>query len=322
MATRNNVHFFDAHPEQGDYRREILAGLRTRPRSVNPKWFYDSAGSELFAAITQLPEYYPTRTEVALLERYRGEIGRRCGTGTVFIEPGSGNCEKARLLLEDLAPAAYVPLDISAQFLREAAMQLGDEYPWLPVHAICADFGAFPTFEAQLPRGKRVIFYPGSTIGNLEPQAAVTFLAGLRDVIGSDGGILIGVDLHKDTARLEAAYNDSAGVTARFNLNMLTHINRLLGTDFDTAAFAHRAFYNEDLRRIEMHLVRLREQTVRCAEAEFHFRAQETLHTENSYKYTVDAFAALAGEAGLEQQQSWVDAEQLFSVHYLAANPR
>lgn len=318
IANSDNVCFFDAHPAVGNYRSEILAGLSGTPKSVDPKWFYDSVGSELFAEITRVPEYYPTRTEVGLLTKYREQISQRCGRGCVFIEPGSGNSEKVRLLLDDLVPAAYVPLDISAEFLRNAAIDLGDEYPWLPIQAICADFGAIESFQEHLPTGKRVIFYPGSTIGNMEPQTARSFLRGLRDLVGDNGGVLVGVDLHKDTARLEAAYNDSAGITARFNLNMLTHINGLLDADFDTSAFSHRAFYNEALRRIEMHLVSEREQTVRCAGENIHFEKEETVHTESSYKYTVSGFTELVAAAGLSVQQTWVDEDELFSLHYLA----
>lgn len=318
VAESGNVSFFDAHPAQGDYRSEIIAGLSSEPKTVNPKWFYDKRGSELFAEITEQPEYYPTRTETALLEQHRAAISERCGRGCVFIEPGSGNCEKARLLLDELAPTAYVPIDISASFLRQAAQDLGRDYAWLPVNAICADFNDFDSFESHLPAGKRVVFYPGSTIGNLEPDAANTFLRSVRDLIGADGGMLVGVDLHKGTSRLDAAYNDSAGVTAAFNLNMLTHVNRLLEGNFKEDAFSHRAFYNEKEQRIEMHLVSRVEQSVHCAGHTFQFRAGETLHTESSYKYTVEGFTRLAADAGLNVQESWIDPERLFSLHYLS----
>ena len=318
-ALRGKVSFLDAHPAQGDYRSEILAGLRETPKTIDPKWFYDSTGSQLFDDITRLPEYYPTRTETALLSQYREAISQRCGRGCVFIEPGSGSSEKVRLLLNELAPSAYVPLDISASFLRDAAQALGNEYPWLPITAICGDFNAMDTFAARLPAGRRVIFYPGSTIGNLEPEAARAFLGGLHSLIGSTGGALIGVDLHKATARLEAAYNDSAGVTRRFNLNLLTHLNLLLDADFDPSNFEHYAFYNETLRRIEMHLVSTCEQTVTCAGERVHFLEGERLHTENSYKYSLEDFAALAGAAGFSVRESWIDDEELFSLHYLEA---
>jgi len=312
-----NVAFHDLHPAVGDSRSEALAGLRAAQKRVDPKHFYDARGSRLFEAITRLPEYYPTRTETAILRREARAIAGSCGTRAVLIEPGSGNCEKVQLLLDALRPAAYVPVDISAAFLRDAAEALGDAFPWLPVRAICADFNAAPELDDYLPPGRRLVFYPGSTIGNLEPPAARDFLRRLAGWLGEDGGALVGVDLHKDPAVLERAYNDSAGVTAAFNLNVLNSLNRLLDADFDSAAFSHRAFYDERRQRIEMHLVSQREQAVRCSGEAIHFAAGETLHTENSYKYTVEGFAGLAAEAGLAVREHWVDPRQLFSVHYL-----
>ncbi|GMG86755.1 L-histidine N(alpha)-methyltransferase [Biformimicrobium ophioploci] len=312
-----NVHFHNLHPSVGDSRSEILQGLQGKRKTINPKWFYNKAGSALFEQITRLPEYYPTRTEIRILQENRQEISARCGHGCVLMEPGSGNCEKARLLLDTLQPAAYAPLDISAGFLEEAATRLGNEYPWLKVHAVCADFNDGWPCEEALPAGKRVVFYPGSTIGNLEPESARKFLCRVRKLIGDEGGLLIGVDLHKSEARLNAAYNDGAGVTARFNLNVLNHVNQLLDAEFDEAQFSHRAFYNRDHRRIEMHLVSEQAQSVRCGGEDIAFASGETIHTENSYKYTVKDFAELAGTAGLTLAQSWLDPDRLFSVHYL-----
>jgi dimethylhistidine N-methyltransferase len=312
-----NVAFHDLHPALGDSRAEALAGLRAAQKRVDPKHFYDAHGSRLFEAITRLPEYYPTRTETAILRREARAIAGKCGTGSVLIEPGSGNCEKVQLLLDALRPAAYVPLDISAAFLCDAAAALGEAFPWLPVRAICADFNAAPELDAYLPPGRRLIFYPGSTIGNLEPPVAQDFLRRLAGWVGEDGGALIGVDLHKDAATLERAYNDSAGVTAAFNLNALNSLNRLLEADFDPAAFSHRAFYNAERQRIEMHLVSHRDQVVHCAGEPVAFAEGETLHTENSYKYTIDGFAHLAAGAGLAVREHWVDPDRLFSVHYL-----
>lgn len=316
----DNVHFHDAHPTPGDSRSEILAGLQAKNKKIDPKWFYDAAGSALFEQITQLPEYYPTRTEIGILKQNRAAISACCGSNCVLIEPGSGNSEKARLLLDALRPAAYVPLDISADFLRETADQLGHDYPWLSINAICADFSQSWLFTESLPEGRRVVFYPGSTIGNLEPAEARDFLNRVRELIGGDGGLLIGVDLHKSSDRLHAAYNDDSGITARFNLNVLSHINAVLDADFDTGRFYHRAFYNTDERRIEMHLVSEREQSVSCADQDIRFENGESIHTENSYKYTVDDFAALAASAGLARRQSWLDDDNLFSVHYFEAN--
>jgi len=315
-----NVHFHDAHPASVDGLAELMTGLQDDPKRIDPKWFYDERGSELFEQITGLPEYYPTRTEIGILRDNRDAISRRCGQGCVFIEPGSGNCEKARLLLDTLKPAAYVPLDISADFLRDAAHQLGSEYAWLDVRAICADFNREWTWLDKLPPGRRVVFYPGSTIGNLEPADAEAFLLRVRRLVGDDGGVLIGVDLHKSSECLNEAYNDSEGVTAQFNLNALEHINEQYHADFDTARFSHRAFYNADQRRIEMHLVSDESQSVRCSETHIEFERGETIHTESSYKYTVDSFRALAASAGLTLEASWMDDNRLFSVHYLSAS--
>ena len=312
-----NVSFLDEHPAVGDSREELLLGLQQGQKIINPKYFYDHRGSELFDQITRLPEYYPTRTEIEILTRYRKEISAACETGCLFIEPGSGNCEKARLLLDDLRPSAYVPVDISADFLLQAATQLGSEYPWLSVRAVCADFNYSWSFLDDLPEGKRVVFYPGSTIGNLEPKAAVAFLKRVRSVLGNNGGALMGVDLHKSSERLNAAYNDAAGVTAQFNLNVLGRVNELLDAEFDPAAFRHHAFYDSQKQRIEMHLISECAQTVPCNGTPIDFAQGESIHTENSYKYTLEGFAELADSAGLSVEQSWLDDEQLFSVHYL-----
>jgi L-histidine Nalpha-methyltransferase len=319
QAEDSNVSFCNEHPAAGDNREELLAGLAQTQKVINPKYFYDEKGSKLFDRITRLPEYYPTRTEIDILTRHRQEISKACETGCLFIEPGSGSCEKARLLLDDLQPSAYVPVDISADFLFQAATQLGKEYPWLAIRAVCADFNQSWSFVDDLPTGKRVVFYPGSTIGNLEPDNALTFLKRVRAMVGEDGGVLIGVDLHKSSSRLTAAYNDAQGVTAEFNRNVLTSINGLLDADFNPATFAHHAFYNSEQRRIEMHLVSEMAQTVRCNGSHIEFDEGETIHTESSYKYTLAGFTKLAAGAGLSLEQSWLDDEELFSVHYLSA---
>lgn len=317
LGSISRVSFRDEHPDLGDGRAEILRGLQLPQKSVNPKWFYDQRGSELFDQITRLPEYYPTRTESAILNENRASIAANCGDESVFIEPGSGSSEKVRILLEAVRPAVYVPVDISADFLHQSAKALGDEYPWLDIFAVCADFNAGWDFLSELPSARRVVFYPGSTIGNLDPVMAQTFLRTIGKLVGKDGGVLIGVDTHKSTSRLEAAYNDDAGVTAEFNLNVLRRMNALLDADFDEAAFSHRAFYNEDLRRIEMHLVSDVSQQVDCAGETLDFKAGETIHTECSYKYSLEDFAALATSAGLQIVETWQDDEALFSVHYL-----
>ncbi|MFT6286072.1 MAG: dimethylhistidine N-methyltransferase [Alcanivorax sp.] len=313
----SNVSFRDEHPAAGDVRSEILAGLEAQPKSINPKYFYDTVGSQLFEQITQAPEYYPTRTEKKLLDEYQDEIAEYCGSDCIFIEPGSGNCEKVRLLLSSFKPAVYVPIDIAADFLKSAAMQLGRECPWLKIQAVCADFNQSWSFVDGLPAGKKVVFYPGSTIGNLEPDAALRFLKRICSVVGSGGGALIGVDLHKSSERLNAAYNDAEGVTADFNFNALTRVNEVLDAEFDRAEFEHKAFYNTELQRIEMHLVSRRGQSIRCNGGSISMSPGESIHTENSYKYSIAGFSELAVSAGLQVQRSWVDEDNLFSVHYL-----
>lgn len=313
----DKVVFRNEHPDLSHSREEILAGLQTTQKTVNPKWFYDEYGSQLFDQITRLPEYYPTRTEVAILTENREQISARCGHGCLFIEPGSGSSEKVRILLDTLQPAAYVPMDISADFLQSAALELGGEYPWLDIYAVCADFNQGWSFLDALPTGKRVVFYPGSTIGNLEPKLAAEFLIRVRDMMGENGGALVGVDTHKSTDRLNAAYNDSQGVTAKFNLNVLRRLNEVMDAEFEEDSFRHHAFYNTEVRRIEMHLVSERKQSVRCNGGTVEFALGETLHTESSYKYTPQSFAALVEAAGLKLAQSWMDADELFSVHYL-----
>ncbi|MEE4145119.1 MAG: L-histidine N(alpha)-methyltransferase [Halieaceae bacterium] len=314
-----NVIFEDQQPDAGESRAELLAGLQLPQKKINPKYFYDARGSELFEQITELQEYYPTRTEIDILKRHAGEIARYCGSDCVLVEPGSGSSEKVRLLLDSVRPAAYVPVDISADFLYESALKLGSEFPWLTVHAICADFADQWQSRTELPEGRRVVFYPGSTIGNMEPRDATAFLSSLRQWIGSDGGVLVGVDLHKSEQVLNAAYNDARGVTARFNLNILNSVNKLADADFSGKKFTHRAFYNRHLKRIEMHLVSREVQTVNVNGSAIQFDKGETLHTENSYKYSLQDFEALAGAAGFSLQKSWLDDNKLFSVHYLGA---
>jgi dimethylhistidine N-methyltransferase len=316
----SNVVFEDQQPTVGDCREELLAGLRQEQKQINPRYFYDARGSELFERITQLDEYYLTRAERSILANHADDIARCCGTGCVLIEPGSGSSEKVRLLLDALRPAAYVPLDISAEFLYASALKLGREFPWLRVHSICADFAGPWHERTELPAGRRVVFYPGSTIGNMEPRRAREFLFGLRGWIGEDGGLLVGVDLHKSEGILNAAYNDAEGVTAEFNLNILSAVNSLAGADFRQEGFTHRAFYNKALRRIEMHLVSREPQTVNVNGSTIEFRPGESLHTENSYKYSPESFEALGASAGFTLQRSWFDAARLFSFHYLTVS--
>ena len=313
----DNVFFENQLPAPGDSRAELLAGLQQRQKQINPKYFYDARGSELFEKITQQQEYYPTRAERKILVDNAIEIAECCGSDCILIEPGSGSSEKVRLLLDTLQPVAYVPVDISAEFLYESALKLGRDFPWLRVYSICADFSDHWKMHADLPDGRRVVFYPGSTIGNMEPQDAQVFLSELRQWIGEDGGVIIGVDLHKSEKLLNAAYNDVEGVTAEFNLNILNSVNKITDGDFRLQDFSHRAFYNEELRRIEMHLESKASQTVKINGSSIELRKGETLHTESSYKYSLESFSALCVAAGLQLRKSWLDQEKLFSVHYL-----
>jgi len=318
-AVPDNVVLSDLNPRVRDKRSEILDGLMQTQKSIDPKYFYDAHGSELFERITGLPEYYPTRTERQILENNADAMAESCGQRCVLIEPGSGSSEKVRLLLDAMKPAAYVPMDISAGFLEQSAIQLAEEYPWLRVHAVCADFASLEKVPEDVPDGRFVVFYPGSTLGNMEPAGAVGFLQRLGGWLNGDGGILIGIDMHKSTRTLEAAYNDRQGVTARFNLNVLNHINTLTNADFDPGSFSHRAFYNEAEQRIEMHLVSKQDQVVNLGDTRIGFARGETIHTENSYKYTREKFSEVTRDAGFEIRSSWYDEQNLFGVHYLEA---
>jgi dimethylhistidine N-methyltransferase len=312
--------FDDVAPEREDFLSDVLTGLVGMPKSLPCKYLYDERGSDLFQQICELPEYYPTRTETALLldcaEAISAAIGPRCR----LIEYGTGSSEKMRILLGALKlPSSFVSVDISREHLLQATSALARDYPEVDVHAVCADF----TKPFVVPRstknlvGKTVAFFPGSSLGNFHHREAVEFLMNTANVIGPGGGLVIGIDLKKDVDILNAAYSDSAGVTAAFNLNLLVRINGELGGTFDADAFKHHAFYNEEKGRIEMHIVSLKEQTVGVGGKEIHFDEGETIHTENSYKYDIDEFQDLAHEAGFESAQVWTDPGHLFSVHYL-----
>ncbi len=301
-----------------NFAADVLAGLSATPKRLPAKYFYDSAGSLLFEEITRLPEYYPTRTEIGIFEDKASEISALLPRGAALVEFGSGSTQKVRTLLRASPQiAAYVPVDISADYLAEESRGLERDVPRLAVLPVAADF----TKPFELPaavRGRRSVgFFPGSTIGNFEPVEAAAFLRLAADVLGPGARMIVGVDLVKDRQVLHAAYNDAAGVTAKFNLNLLVRINRELGADFDIAAFRHRAFYNEKLRRIEMHLESLKDQAVRIAGRSITFRAGETIHTENSYKYDPDTFRTLAQAAGWRSIALWTDARKYFSVHAL-----
>jgi dimethylhistidine N-methyltransferase len=316
-ATAGRVHFHDLHPTPADIRTEVLAGLALPQKRLSPKYFYDAEGSRLFDAICELPEYYPTRTEIGILHRYGGEMASRLGRDALLIELGSGSSLKIRTLLEALRPAVYMPVDISGEHLLHSAQDLAAAFPDLVIHAVCADYSTAFVLPLDHHEHPRVAFFPGSSVGNFEPPAAARFLERVGQVLGPGGRLLIGVDLVKDIRRLTAAYNDADGVTAAFNLNLLARINRELGADFDVDAFRHDAFFNAELSRIEMHLVSTRPQRVQVAGQSFDFTEGETIHTECSYKYRIDGFHALAAESGFTAEQVWTDSDDLFSVHCL-----
>ncbi len=311
------VRFYDRHPPETDMHREVMEGLLATPPRISPKYFYDQRGSELFEAITETPEYYPFRTEVALLEQYGGEMAELLGSDGLLVELGSGSSRKTRLLLDALRPAAYMPVDISREFLRGAASALAADYPGMEVYATCADFTQALELPPEASILSRAVFFPGSSIGNFEPADARQLLQNIAGSLGRGGYLLIGVDLQKDHVVLNRAYNDEAGYTAAFNRNILNHINRALGADFDPDCFRHCAYYNETAERVEMHLVSCCIQQVSLGERRFSFCHGDTIHTENAYKYTHDGFTALAKSAGFEPVAMWMDERAYFSVHCL-----
>jgi dimethylhistidine N-methyltransferase len=302
------------------FRADVLAGLSARPQKrLSPRYFYDAAGSRLFDRITELDEYYPTRTELGILRTHAGAMAARCGPGCLLVELGAGSLTKVRLLLDRLdRPAGYVPVDVSGDHLRAAAAALADDYPDLDVRPLVADFTR-PFDLPPVPAARRVAYFPGSTIGNFDPPDADELLRRVARLVGPGGGLLLGADLRKDEAVLERAYNDAAGVTAAFNLNLLARINRELGGDFDLGAFRHHAFYDRSRSRIEMHLVSAKAQRVRVGRRAFDFRAGETIHTENSYKYDLGELAEQAALCGLRLDEAWTDEQNYFAVLYLTA---
>lgn len=306
--------------DKSAFARDAIGDLSQAQKRLSAKYFYDSTGSELFEAITRLPEYYPTRAELAILKDRGTDIAAFVPKGAALVELGAGSTTKARLLLKRCAVLAYVPVDISGDFVKAQADDLRRDFPSLDVHPVAADFTApFPLPEAIAAMPK-VGFFPGSTIGNFEPHEARRLLRSSAQILGSGARMIIGVDLEKDERVLKEAYNDSAGITARFNLNVLVRINRELGGNFDLSAFIHRAIYNRERRRIEMHLISQKSQVAGFLGSSFTFRAGESIHTENSYKYSVERFAALAHDSGWTVRESWTDEPGLFSVHALVAD--
>ncbi|MGM1052359.1 MAG: L-histidine N(alpha)-methyltransferase [Pseudomonadota bacterium] len=316
------VRFHDQHVDETgpSFRDDVIAGLGRSPKALSPKYFYDERGSLLFESICRQPEYYLTRTEEGILAAAADDIAALVGPESLLVELGSGASHKVRLLLEAMRPSRYLGVDISRDFLLQSTRRLAADYPWLEVHAAWADFSA----RLRLPsgvEGRRVVaFFPGSSIGNFAPAEAEAFLGRLRQALPSGSGVLIGVDLVKDMAVLEAAYKDAAGVTAAFNLNLLERMRHELGVAVEPDHFRHFAFFNVPASRIEMHLVSQQRQAILLEGQRFAFEEGETLHTENSCKYSVAGFQALATRAGYRSRAVWCDSKALFSVHYLSSD--
>ncbi|MDO8300010.1 L-histidine N(alpha)-methyltransferase [Lacisediminimonas sp.] len=295
-------------------RDELTAGLSAPTAAIAPKHFYDLLGSKLFEAICELPEYYPTRTEAAIFADQQAAIGQAAGSGRVLIDLGAGNCEKAASLFPVLQPSAYVPVDISTSFLQQAVERLQAQYPAMPMLGVGIDFSTTLELPPEVPSGRRLFFYPGSSIGNFTPQEAVAFLRRVCHACGSDGSLLIGVDLVKDPATLQQAYDDALGVTACFNLNVLNNVNALLHADFRLSGWRHQALFNAVDSRIEMHLEAREDQRVGWDGGARRFERGQRIHTENSYKYSRAAFLALLQEAGFAGIEAWTDPQQWFMV--------
>lgn len=316
----HNFAFLDMHPPKDDTLSEVRASLGQNAKSLSPKFFYDERGSRLFEAITELGEYYPTRTELALLDAHLPEIAERIGAGSCVIEYGSGSSLKIRKLLQALSPNAYVPVDISRDYLLSTATALSDDFPELSIFPVCADFTQDMTLPAPVEELHRVGFFPGSSIGNFEPTSAQDFMQRVGHTIGAKGYFLIGVDCKKDPLVLERAYADAAGVTAAFNLNALVHLNRELGANFQVENFQHMARYDEANGCIQMYLRSLCDQQVVIGGVTFDFETEELLHTENSYKYAPSEFLALAERAGFRCLKHWLDKDDYFGLYLLQAN--
>lgn len=304
------------HPSNGSPRQQIIDKLVATNASIASKYFYDTLGSRLFELITLLPEYYPTRTEQALLHRHADAIARSVGSGAVLVDLGAGNCEKARALFPALKPRQYVAVDISTEFLEDALCGLQEAFPDIHMLAVDADLSVDLVLPAPVHAEPRVFFYPGSSIGNFDAEDAVALLSRIRRLCTDSGGLLIGVDLIKEQAILEAAYDDELGITAAFNRNVLNRLNRLIGSDFSPRDWKHRAIYNHAQFRIEMHLEAASDNVVSWPGGGRRFSAGERIHTENSYKYQLDDFKAMLNQAGFSEIRAWTDDQQWFAVCY------
>jgi len=317
MPEEERIDWIDMEPATQHSLSDVLAGLSAERKHLSPTFFYDKRGSQLFERITQLPEYYLTRRETGILRRYAADMARVMQLDrALLVEPGCGSCEKVRWLLEQTLPRAFVPMEISGDFLATSLDRLSDLYSTLSITALVADYHQQLPDRNRLPDGHPILFFPGSTIGNFDPGEAKRFLKNQGDWLGGQCGLLIGVDLHKPTSLLEAAYNDSQGVTAEFNRNALRHINRLFGTTFNVDAFHHHARYDSMLNRIEMHLVSDQAQTVTLGQETLLFEKGESIHTESSYKYNPDTFVGLVGTAGYRFEQAWFDDDRYFGLFY------
>jgi dimethylhistidine N-methyltransferase len=312
--------FHDFAPQPESFRDAVLDGLSQRHKEIPCRWLYDEHGSELFEAICETPEYYPTRTETAILADCAGEIASLMGPQCQLVEFGSGSSRKVRLLLSAFErPSSYVAIEISREALQQAADDVAAQFPAIDVRAVCADYME-PLDLAEIPepqQGRRLGFFPGSTIGNLDRPGAVQFLRRCREVVGPNGAMLVGVDLKKDARLLHAAYNDADGITASFTMNLLTRMNRELDADFDLTKFIHDASYNPVEGKVEIFIRSLADQVVTVAGERFHFRRGEGIHTEDSCKYSIEEFQALASRAGFAPRRAWTDVNELFSIHLL-----
>ena len=319
-ATKPLDFFLDLQPAVEDFREAVIDGLSREPKSLSPKFFYDAAGAALFEKITETPEYYVTRKEKALLKSSANDIADLAGPNCLVLEPGSGGSDKVRLILDALdRPAGYVAIDISRDHLLDQATRMAGFYPDIAVGAICADFiegMKIPDSAIDIGR-RRLGFFPGSTIGNFAPEQAIDILKRFRAILGHDGALLVGIDLLKDVARIESAYNDSQGVTAEFNLNLLHRIVRELDARIDVDGFEHWAFFNEADARMEMHLRSKRDQSIVIGNRRFGFHAGETIHTENCHKFTIEGFEELARRAGFRLAESWADDGPDVALTYL-----
>jgi dimethylhistidine N-methyltransferase len=320
------IEVLELQAETNTFEQDVMQGLATRPRSLPSKYFYDEIGSLLFDKICELEEYYLTRTELAIMHQYAAEMAEALGPEVMLVEYGSGSSIKTRILLNSLVdPIAYFPVDISLNHLRKSAENLAREFPLIEVLPVCADF----TRAFELPRPSRTpsgaaptpiaVYFPGSTIGNFHPRASLKLLRQTRELCGRNGHLILGIDLQKSPAIIEAAYNDAKGVTAKFNLNLLQRINRELGADINVDNFRHRAKYNPQAGRVETDIVSRWRQTIIIGEASFDLMADEAIRTEYSYKYTIDGVASMAARAGLKLRRHWTDENSLFAVFHLVA---